>query len=155
MRETYEAAIVGAGPSGLAAALVLGRARVRTLLLDDAAPGNYPSGVLHGFVTRDGASISEFRNAAMEQLRRYPSVEIRETRADRLDGSPGQLELQLSGDTAVIARRVLLCCGIQDELPPLEGLTEAWGKAVFSCPYCHGWEVRDKSSATWRRRGTR
>jgi thioredoxin reductase len=140
---TYDVAIVGGGPAGRAAALVLGRARVRTVLLDHGTPRNAVAGVIRGFITRDGASISEFRRVASEELLRYSTVSIRQARVTRVDGTTDHLQLQLDGKPALYARRVLLRCGIEDGLPGLPGLREAWGNGAFGCPYCHGWEVRD------------
>jgi thioredoxin reductase len=140
---TYDVAIVGGGPAGRAAALVLGRARVRAVLLDGNAPRSAVAGVMRGFLTRDGASISEFRRIASEELLRYSTVSVRQAQVTRVDGTTDHLELQLERKPALYARRVLLCCGIEDSLPGVPGLREAWGKGAFGCPYCHGWEVRD------------
>lgn len=140
---TYDVAIVGGGPAGRAAALVLGRARVRVVLLDSGAPRNAVAGVMRNFLTRDGTSISEFRRIASEELLRYSTVTVRQAQVTSVDGTADHLQLRLDGKPALYARRVLLCCGIEDGLPALPGLREAWGKGAFGCPYCHGWEVRD------------
>jgi thioredoxin reductase len=142
--KTYDAVIVGGGPAGLSAALVLARARRYTLLLDDGAPRNAAAPTLHGFVTRDGTPPEEFRQVAHGQLQQYPLLERRLARAERVDGSTDAFEVQLSDGELALCRRLLLCTGLKDELPPLPGLAEAWGRAVFDCPYCHGWEAQDK-----------
>jgi thioredoxin reductase len=144
MVNTYDVAIIGGGPSGLAAALVLARSRCSTLLLDEGAPRNAPAPALHGFVTRDGASAQEFRDAAIDQLQQYPLFELRRARAERVDGSKGNFTVQFSGGEVARCRQLLLCTGLEDELSELDGLPEAWGKSAFDCPYCHGWEARDK-----------
>jgi thioredoxin reductase len=141
---TYDVVIVGGGPAGLAAALALARARRSTLLLDDGEPRNGASPILHGFVTRDGCTVEEFRGAAHAQLQQYPLLDIQRARAERVDGSRDGYEVRLANGGVVLCRRVLLCTGLEDELPELPGLRELWGKAAFECPYCHGWEVRDK-----------
>lgn len=141
----YDVVIVGGGPAGQAAALVLGRARVCTLLIDHGTPRSSAAGVMHGFVTRDGSSILDFRSIADEQLRAYPAVSRCRDRVLGIAGVADEFCIQLSSGGSALARRVLLCCGIEDGLPPVPGLPEAWGKGVFGCPYCHGWEVRDNT----------
>jgi thioredoxin reductase len=141
---TYDVTIIGGGPAGLAAALVLARSRCSTLLIDAGAPRNAPAPAMHGFVTRDGASAREFRDAAIAQLRQYPLFELRHVRAERVDGGKGDFAVQLSGGDVALCRRLLLCTGLEEDLSELDGLPEAWGKAAFDCPYCHGWEARDK-----------
>jgi thioredoxin reductase len=142
--DAYDAVIIGGGPAGLAAALVLARARRSTLLLDDDAPRNAAASRLHGFVTRDGTSAHEFRHEAHRQLQQYPLFELRRARAERVVGSTDAFEVQLSDGQVAAGRRLLLCTGLKDELPPLPGLAEVWGKSAFDCPYCHGWEAQDK-----------
>lgn len=140
----YDVVIVGGGPGGLAAALALGRARKRTLLFDAGPRRNAAAEEIHNFVTRDGTPPDAFRAVGREQLAKYPNVEIRDVAVESITGQRGAFHIDLGGE-AVDARRVLLCTGMVDELPPLEGLRELWGHAVFQCPYCHGWEVRDQA----------
>ncbi|WP_224245405.1 NAD(P)/FAD-dependent oxidoreductase [Hyalangium gracile] len=140
----YDVVIVGGGPAGLAAALMFGRARKRALLCDAGSPRNAAAEHIHSFVTRDGTPPAEFRRIAREQLRPYASVEVRDTRVDTIEKQGERFAVRLGSET-VSARRVLLCSGLVDELPPLPGLRDLWGKSVFVCPYCHGWEVRDRA----------
>lgn len=157
----YDVIIVGGGPAGLAAALILGRGRKRVLLCDAGPPRNAAAEHIHGFVTRDGTPPAEFRSIGREQLAPYPSVEVRFARVDRLEGeqdhftahlgeTPGAAHLgeiqgaARPGETQVTARRVLLATGMIDELPSLPGLRELWGRSVFQCPYCHAWEIQGK-----------
>lgn len=139
----FDVVIVGGGPGGLAAALTLGRARKRTLLLDAGPRRNARAVHVHNFVTRDGTPPDEFRQIGRAQLTPYPNVEVRDVPALALTGSRGAFELRLPTAT-VQARRVLLCTGMIDEPPAIDGLVERWGHAVFQCPYCHGWEVQDR-----------
>jgi len=135
--------IVGGGPGGLAAALTLGRARKRVLLCDSDPRRNAAASHLHNFVTRDGTPPEEFRRIGREQLAAYPNVEVRDVRVESVSGTRGGFLVRLeSGE--VQARRVLLCTGMIDEPPPIEGVRELWGHAIFQCPYCHGWEVQDR-----------
>lgn len=137
----YDVLIVGGGPAGLSAALTLGRARRRVLLCDAGPPRNAEAVHVHGFVTRDGVTPSEFRGIARQQLERYPSVEVREQRVESIRGESGAFDVQLPAGHEQV-RRVLLCTGVVDVPPDIEGFRELWGKSLFQCPYCHGWEVQ-------------
>lgn len=139
----HDVVIVGGGPSGLAAALTLGRACKRVLLCDSGPRRNAAATHLHNFVTRDGTPPDDFRRTARAELGAYANVEVRDVRATAITGARGDLRVDLGGDTAR-ARRVLLATGMLDEMLPIEGFPELWGHAVFQCPYCHGWEVRDR-----------
>jgi thioredoxin reductase len=141
---TFDVVIVGGGPAGLSAALALGRARRRVLLVDGGPRRNAAAERIHGFLTRDGTPPEEFRRIGRQQLEPYASVEVREARVERLRGERGAFELQLESGS-VAARRILLCTGMLDELPALEGFRALWGTSIFQCPYCHGWEVRDRA----------
>lgn len=139
----YDVVIVGGGPGGLSAALTLGRSRKRVLLCDSGPRRNAAAERIHNFVTRDGTPPEAFRQVGREQLAAYPNVEIRETPVESVSGSRGAFRVVLGSGT-IEARRVLLCTGMIDEIPPIEGFRELWGRAIFQCPYCHGWEVRDR-----------
>jgi thioredoxin reductase len=139
----YDVVIVGGGPGGLSAALALGRARKRVLVADSGPRRNAAAVHMQNFVSRDGTPPSEFRAIAREQLSAYPSVEVRDVPVLSIGGARGDFRVALP-DGAVEARRILLCTGLIDELLPLEGFGELWGRAIFQCPYCHGWEIRDQ-----------
>jgi thioredoxin reductase len=140
---TYDAVIVGTGPAGLSAALTLGRSRRATLLID-AGPGrNIASDAVHNFLSRDGIGPGDLHKVALEQLGAYPTVEIRAAQAERVTAVDGEFELSLAGGDEVRMRRLLLATGVADDLPPIPGLAELWGRSVVHCPYCHGWERRD------------
>ncbi len=140
---SFDVVIVGGGPGGLAAALTLGRARKRVLLCDAGPRRNAAAEHIHNFVTRDGTPPEEFRQIGREQLVSYPSVSVRDVGVESISGSRGRFRVELS-NASVEARRILLCTGMIDELLPIEGFGELWGHAIFQCPYCHGWEVRDR-----------
>jgi thioredoxin reductase len=143
METLYDVLIAGGGPAGLSAALALGRARKRVLLCDAGARRNAAAVHLHNFVTRDGATPDEFRRAAREQLAAYPNVTVRDVRIEAISGVRGAFEVRLA-DGAAQARRVVLCTGMIDEQLPLPGFAELWGRSIFQCPYCHGWEVKEQ-----------
>jgi thioredoxin reductase len=143
---THDIAIVGGGPAGLAAALALGRARKRVLLLDGGPRRNAAATHVHNFVTRDGTPPLEFRRIGREQLAPYPNVEVRDEHVDEIRGTRGAFEVTTGGGV-IAARRILLCTGMIDELPEIEGLRAIWGTSAIICPYCHGWEVQDRRFA--------
>jgi thioredoxin reductase len=139
----YDAIVVGGGPAGLSAALMLGRARRNVLLVDGGTPRNSAATEVHGFVTRDGTSPREFRRVAREQLAPYQSVTLASGTLGGIEGEKGHFRTRL--DSQIIeARRVLLCTGMVDLMPEIPGYRELWGHAIFKCPYCHGFEVRDR-----------
>jgi thioredoxin reductase len=135
------AAVVGAGPAGLAAALTFGRMRRRVLVLDTGEPRNRYTEHLHTFPTRDGVAPLEYRSLAREELRRYPTVELRDVRVVHAEAGDDGVRLALEDDEQVEARRLVLAGGIRDTLPPIDGLAELFGTSVFTCPYCDGYEA--------------
>ncbi|MER2563331.1 MAG: NAD(P)/FAD-dependent oxidoreductase [Myxococcaceae bacterium] len=139
MTTDFDVVILGGGPSGLQAALSLGRARKRVLLCDAGPRRNAAAVGVNNFVTRDGIAPDAFRAEARAQLKKYPNVEVRDVRVERITGEKDDFVL----DSGIRARRVLLATGMIDEPPALEGLAPLWGHFVFQCPYCHGWEARD------------
>jgi thioredoxin reductase len=139
--------VVGGGVAGLSAALLLGRARRRALVVDDGMPRNAPSPVAHSVFTRDGTPPAELLRIARAQLAPYSTVELREGRVVSAGGVAGGFLARLADGTELRARRLLLAVGVRDELPEIEGLAALWGRGVLHCPYCHGWEVRDEPLA--------
>lgn len=150
----FDVIIVGGGPAGLSAALVLGRCRRRVLVCDAGQPRNAASHGLHLFLTRDGIEPAQFLTIAREQLRPYDSVELRSTRVTTAKRMTGGFEIKLEahhGETEerVTARKLLLATGVVDTLPEIEGLSQFYGTGVFHCPYCDGWEMRDQPLAVY------
>src|SRR5918992_1110506 len=143
----YDVVVVGGGSAGLSAALVLGRSRRRTLVLDAGEPRNAPSSGVHGFFSRDGIPPRELLRIAREQLEAYPGVEVRSARADGARGRDGDFEVILDDGSVVRTRKLRLSTGVVDELPEKPGFKGLWGRGVYHCPYCHDWEVRDRPLA--------
>jgi thioredoxin reductase len=138
--ETHDVAIVGGGPAGLSAALVLGRARRRVVVVDAGAPRNAAATHMHGFISRDGLPPSDLLATARAEVRGYGVTLIEDT---VVDASPG-FTLELSDGRSIDARHVLLTTGAVDQLPNVDGARGRWGRDLLHCPYCHGWEVRDQ-----------
>ncbi len=142
--DAYDVVIVGGGPAGLSAALALGRARRRVLLLDGNEPRNAPTHAAHNFLTRDGEHPLELRRIGREQLAPYTTVQIQEREIVQAGGHDGSFHLTLGDGDQIGARKVILATGVRDIMPPVEGFQRLWGKSVFACPYCDGWEHRDR-----------
>ena len=142
---TVDCAIIGGGPAGLNAALVLGRARRKVLLFDDNNPRNAVTLHSHGFITRDGVTPAEFRAIAHGEIAKYPSCEVLPTRiraVNRIGGTA--FELVAEDGEKFSADNVILATGLQETLPAVDGIYSYYGRSLFNCPYCDGWELRDK-----------
>jgi thioredoxin reductase len=142
---------VGAGPAGLSAALILGRCRRRVLVLDTDKPRNYASHALHGFLSRDGIHPQQLRRLGREQLRQYDTVKLVMKQATAARCTRDGFEVTVAGGRKVRCRKLLLATGVVDELPQIEGLEALYGRSVFHCPYCDGWESRDKRLVVYSR----
>ncbi|MET9058855.1 NAD(P)/FAD-dependent oxidoreductase [Streptomyces antibioticus] len=141
--ETYEVIVIGGGAAGLSAALVLGRARRRTLVIDAGEPRNAPAAHMHGYLSRDGMAPADFLAAGREEIARYGVELVRDRAVDVMRET--DFAVVLAGGRTVRARQLVVATGLKDELPPLPGLAERFGRDVLHCPYCHGWEVRDRA----------
>lgn len=134
--------IVGGGPAGLSAALVLGRCLRRVLVCDAGHPRNEAAKVFNGYLSRDGSNPAEFLRISREELRRYETVALRTVMVVDVERGHDRFTAVLDSGERISARMVLLASGITDELPCIEGLRPLFGKSVFTCPYCDGWESR-------------
>jgi thioredoxin reductase len=143
----YDVLIVGAGPAGLNAALILGRSRRRVLVCDSGQPRNAPSRGVNGFLSRDGVDPHELRRLGREQLGPYDGVEVRDGKVDDVQGLDGRFEAVLADGTRLEARKVLLATGLELDFPKVEGLADLYGRGVYDCPYCDGWDHRDQPIA--------
>ena len=138
---TWDCIVVGGGAAGLSAALVLGRARRRTLIIDKGEPSNRFAHGIGGLLGQDGRAPQDFYADGREELKRYPSVEFRH--GEVVDGAPG-FTLTLQDGTTETATTVILATGMDYRYPDFPGAKERWGDTAFHCPFCHGWEVRDR-----------
>ena len=146
----YDVVIVGGGPAGLSAALVLGRCRRTVLVCDNGHPRNEASQSMHGFLTRDGIPPLEFLRRAREELTQYTTVDVRDvTVTDARCGPESRFETTLENGETVESKKLLIATGVRDNLPEIEGMRSLYGRSVFHCPYCDGWEVRDQPLAVY------
>jgi thioredoxin reductase len=142
MDENYDVVVVGGGAAGLSGAVALARSRRSVLVVDAGDPRNAPAGHVHNFLTRDGIAPAGLYAAGRAEVTRYGG----RAEAGRVTGlsRDGDRFAVRIGPRTVTARRLLVATGVRDELPDVPGLAARWGIDVLHCPYCHGWEVRDK-----------
>jgi thioredoxin reductase len=147
----YDVIIVGAGPAGLSAALMLGRCRRRVLVCDTGRPRNAASAAMHGFLTQDGIAPRDFLRIAREQLRQYETVEVRDIEVTVAECRDSGFHVTLVDGSTLRSRKLLIATGVVDNLPDIPGFHQLYGRGVFHCPYCDGWEVRDQPLAIYGR----
>jgi thioredoxin reductase len=144
MEKLWDCIVVGAGAAGLSAALVLGRARQRTLVVDAGGQSNRDAYDIGGLLGHDRRPPAAFCAAGRDELAAYPTVELRSGEVLGGERHEAGFVLELGDGAREAARRVLLATGMDYRFPALPGIAERWGRSVFHCPFCHGWEVRDQ-----------
>lgn len=142
MDESYDVVVIGGAASGLSAAVALARSRRSVLVLDAGDPRNAPAAHVHNFLSRDALSPSELYAVGRTELEAY-GARVKRARVKAVHRD-GDLLLVITNEQQIRARRVVVATGLRDELPDIPGLASRWGIDVLHCPYCHGWEVRDK-----------
>ena len=140
----WDVVIAGAGPAGLSAALVLGRARRRVLLCDTGTPRSWASKEMHAYLSRDGLPPQEFLAIARREVRRYPGVRYLPQEVRRARRVGAGFAVRLANGREVRSRRLLIATGVFDHVPRIPGIDGLFGRSVFQCPYCDGWEMRDR-----------
>lgn len=141
--KAYDVVVVGGGAAGLSGAVALARARRWVLVVDAGQPRNAPAGHVHNYLSRDGTPPAELLAAGRDEVTRYGG-ELVTGRVESVVKEGDGFLVKLDGGGAVGARRLLVTTGLVDELPDVPGVAERWGRDVLHCPYCHGWEVRDR-----------
>jgi thioredoxin reductase len=137
--------IVGAGPAGLSAALMLGRSRRRVLVVDSDNGRNRFSAHMHGVLGHDGTSPAQLRAEGRAEAEAY-GVTFRSGSVDAVSRGGDAVRVEIAG-AALATRALIVATGVRDDLPAIPGLAERWGQTVLHCPFCHGWEVRDRRLA--------
>ena len=146
----YDVVVVGAGPAGLSAALILGRCRRSVLVCDNGNPRNAASRAIHGYLTRDGFAPRDFLRVSREEIRQYTTVVFRDVTVTAAEcRADGRFHVTLENGEVVQTRKLLIATGVRDHIPDVEGLHQLYGSSVFHCPYCDGWEVRDRPLAVY------
>ncbi|MFJ7737365.1 NAD(P)/FAD-dependent oxidoreductase [Lysinibacillus sp. NPDC097287] len=141
----FDCIIVGAGPAGLSASLTLGRARRKIAVFDDGTNRNRVTQESHGFLTRDGIKPHDFKAIGLKELENYPSVSYFKTTVTEIikDSENNRFIVKTSDGKEFVTEKIILATGIQ-EVFFIPSIREYYGKSLFSCPYCDGWELRDK-----------
>lgn len=137
----HDVIVIGGSYAGMAAALQLVRARKSVLVIDAGQRRNRFASQSHGFLGQDGVDAGEIAANARRQLKTYPRLSWLEDRAEAISGHVDGFTVTSADGDSHQGRRILLAIGVADQLPPIAGLAERWGKAVFHCPYCHGYEL--------------
>ena len=152
--DEVDVCIVGGGPAGLSAALVLGRCRRTVLVCDTGRPRNAASHAMHGYLSRDGVPPLEFLAMGRKELERYDTVSLRRVEVVEASCAPDKrFDVTLATGENIRSRKLLIATGVVDNLPTIEGFRELYGRSLFHCPYCDGWEVRDQPLAIYGRFG--
>jgi thioredoxin reductase len=146
----YDVVVVGGGPAGLSAALMLGRCRRRVLVCDLGEPRNRRSRALHGYLTRDGIAPPEFNELGRRELSQY-GIEVRCVGVTGAELATDHYRVALADGTEEQSRFLLIATGVIDDLPGIHGFDECYGRSIFHCPYCDGWENRDCRLAAFGR----
>lgn len=140
----YDVIVVGGSFAGLSAAMQLGRARRRVLVIDAGLPRNRFADASHGFFGQDGKPPHAIIAEAARQVLAYPTVEVVQAEASDVTAQDDAFVVPHGAGRSARGRRVILATGVSDRLPDIPGLRERWGASVLHCPYCHGYETRDR-----------
>ena len=149
--EIQDCIIVGGGPAGLNAAVVLGRSRRKVLLFDTSTHRNRHSHGMHNYLTRDDIIPQEFLKLSLKEIQKYGVKRLRHKIVSAAKNNEGVFNVTDDQGNIYHAKKLLIATGLQDNVPTIPGFKELYGKSVFHCPYCDGWEVRDKEIGVYAR----
>ncbi|KAF2516824.1 NAD(P)/FAD-dependent oxidoreductase [Flavobacterium salilacus subsp. salilacus] len=147
MKNQYEVIIIGGSYAGLSAAMALGRASRKVLVIDSGKPCNRQTPHSHNFLTRDGETPAALASIAKEQVLNYPSVTFITDKATDAKKTDVGFEIKTESEELFICEKLLLAAGIKDIMPDIDGFADCWGISVIHCPYCHGYEVKGQKTA--------
>jgi thioredoxin reductase len=146
---TYDCIIVGGGPAGLSAALMLGRCRRRVLVCDTGRQRNLRSRGMHAYLTRDGILPAEYLRIARDEVAEYETIEFADLEIVEACREGGRFQVMGADGSRLWSRKLLIASGVQDEMPDLDGIDELYGISVHHCPYCDAYEWRDRALAVY------
>jgi thioredoxin reductase len=149
--ELYDCIIVGGGPAGLNAAVVLGRCRRKVLVFDTETYRNRKSHGMHNYLTRDDILPPDFISISQQELLKYSVQKVKRTIVNARKNAEGVFLVKDENGTVYGAKKLLVATGLSDLVPRIKGFDECYGKSVFHCPYCDGWEVRDRKLGVYAR----
>jgi len=152
LKKSWDVVIAGAGPAGLSAALVLGRACRTVLLCDTGTARNRASQEMHAYLSRDGIEPTRFLDISRREVLKYPGVRFTPVEVQSARRKGLGFAVTLAGRPPVFARKLLIATGVWDIVPPIPGIEPLFGRSVFQCPYCDGWEMRGRRIAVYGRR---
>ena len=149
--EIYDCIIIGGGPAGLNAAVVLGRCRRKVLVFDTYEQRNRKSHGMHNYLTRDDILPPEFIRLSEKELEKYSVQKLQKRIVSATRNDDGLFEVKDEKKQKYFSKKLLVATGLADKVPEIEGFQEFYGQSVFHCPYCDGWEVRDKKIGVYAR----
>jgi thioredoxin reductase len=142
----FDVIIIGGSYSGLAAAMALGRALRKVLIIDSGKPCNAPTPHSHNFLTQDGKTPTEISMLAKQQVEKYNTIKFFDGPATQGVKTENGFEIQVASGKTFLAGKLIFATGIRDMLPAIDGFAACWGISVLHCPYCHGYEVRNEKT---------
>ncbi|MDO3644899.1 NAD(P)/FAD-dependent oxidoreductase [Mucilaginibacter sp. L3T2-6] len=145
-QQKFDVIIVGGSYSGLAAGMALGRALRRVLIIDSGKPCNAQTPHSHNFLTQDGQPPAAIAALGKSQVKKYGTVSFLDGMALKANATDGGFEVKIATGETFRSKKLIFATGIRDMLPKIDGLAECWGISVLHCPFCHGYEVRDKKT---------
>ncbi len=143
----YDVIILGGSYSGLSAAMALGRSLRKVLIIDSGMPCNRQTPHSHNFITQDGKTPNEISTLARQQVEKYNTVKFINGKAVKGNKTPTGFSIKTLSSEIFHARKLIFATGITDIMPDIRGFSECWGISVVHCPYCHGYELREKVTA--------
>lgn len=148
MERQFDVIIVGGSFAGLSAAMSLARAMKTVMIIDRGTPCNRYTPETHNFITHDGKKPGKIAEKARKDVLKYPTVYLRKGEVTSVGERDSGFSVEVAGEE-FNAKKILFATGLEDILPDIEGFTECWGKTVLHCPYCHGYEFKNYSTAIW------
>lgn len=137
--------VIGGGPAGMSAALVAGRGKKQVLLIDEEKPRNAVTHASHAFLTQDGIKPEVFRDKGRKDLLKYPTISINIGKVLSVEkAEEGSFNVTAEPGEVIQTKNVVLATGLKEKLPDVQGIEDYYGSSIFSCPFCDGWEMKDK-----------